>query len=132
MIARRAHELVEINSALLRYAETGSDGPLTAGASIPRYAELGVMIWRNTQLWMAIVGDVRKASHSFGAEGKMRLRGLAKMAAACGQKVLLGKATPQPLIEINLGGLANLRKHWATWSMGIRPDALQAEAAQGA
>jgi hypothetical protein len=118
MIARRAHALVEINSALLRYAETGPGGSLTAGASIPRYAELGVMVWRNTRLWMAIVGDVRKEGHSFGAEGKIRLRGLAKLAATCGQRVLTGKATPQLLIEINLGGLANLQEafsdllHW--------------------
>ena len=67
---------------------------------------------------MAIVGDVRKQDHSFGAKGKIPLRGLAKMATTSGQRVLTGKATPQLLIEINLDGLANLQEafcdlvHW--------------------
>jgi len=91
---------------------------LTTGASTPRYVELGVMIWRNTQLWMAIVRDVRNEGHSFGAEAKIHLRGLAKMAATCGQRILTGKATPELLIATNLGGLANLQEafsdlvHW--------------------
>lgn len=100
MIARRSHALIEINAALMRYIDNGPARLSASETSVARYAQIGAIVCRNTQAWMA--------DHSLSAGLALRLRGLSKMAAASGEAVLRGKSALQLLVEINLHGLANL------------------------
>lgn len=110
MIARRSHALIEINAALMRYIDNGPARLSASETSMARYAQIGAIVCRNTQAWMAIAGDLRQADHSLSAGLALRLRGLSKMAAASGEAVLRGRSALQLLVEINLHGLANLQE----------------------
>jgi hypothetical protein len=110
MIARRSHALIEINAALARYIDSSPACLSASETSLSRYAEIGTIVCQNTQVWMAIARDLRRADHSLDADMALRLRGLAKMAAACGLTVLKGRSALRLLVEINLHGLANLQE----------------------
>jgi len=110
MVARRSHALIEINAALMRHIDSGPDRLSASATSMSRYAEIGAIVSRNTQVWMTIAGDLLQADLSVGAELTQRLTGLAKMAAACGQTVMRGRSALRLLVEINLRGLANLQE----------------------
>jgi flagellar protein FlaF len=83
---------------------------LTAAAKTPGdVPELAAALYDNRRLWMILASDVALKSNPLPGDLKARLIYLAEFAEVHGRKVLAGKATAEPLIEVNRAVMQGLQ-----------------------
>lgn len=91
-----------VTAALEQCAREAAIGRLADPTQrVERHTRLCEAVYQNSQLWIAILGDLVSPDNRLPQDMKQRLASLGATSLTHGRKILAGQATPRLIIDIN-------------------------------